>query len=436
MKLNFHFKRFMKIRLILCLLIVFGFQIQTISASENQNGEGKALPNFYIKAQNNLDREQQNVLISIPLDKIKIKYNDFNENAFIAFDGNTQIPTQTEDLDGDKIPDNILLLLDFKANEKKTITVQYDKMAVLKKEFKKRTQAILAAKVDYTLKDGFYTGGKFVNVPELKMPQNHFAHDALIKFEGPGWESDKVAYRFYLDSRNRNDIFAKKIDDVVLDRVGNNDLVSDSKESYTVMCDWGMDVFKVGESLGIGSIGMWYDGKVNTISKTEKVVCKILTDGIIKSNILTQYSGWQVGQKKFDLNSLISISAGSRLTKEEITLTGNAENICTGLAKHEGCSLINDENNLEWSYIASYGKQSLAGDNLGLALFFKRTDLLKITEDPASFITILKPADGKLTYYFAAAPEMELNGIKFKEEFINYLNDTILELGNPVNVEY
>lgn len=436
MRMNIYLKSLVNVRLIISWLIVFEFSFLTVWAHENHDRGKKVIAYIYVNAKNNLNRERKDVLISLPVDEIKKKYADFNENAFIAFDDNIQIPTQLEDLNGDKISDNILLLVNFKPNEKKVVTIQFDKFAVLKKEFKKRTQAILAAKVDYTLKDGFYTGGKFVNVQELVMPQNHFAHDALIKFEGPGWESDKVAYRFYLDSRNRNDIFAKKVDDVVLDKVGNNDLVSDSKESYTVMCDWGMDVFKVGESLGIGSIGMWYDGKVNTISKTEKVVCKILTDGIIKSNILTQYFGWQVGPNNFDLNSLISISAGSRLTKEDITLNGNAENICTGLAKHEGCSLINDENNLEWSYIASYGKQSLAGDNLGLALFFKKSDLIKITEDAASFITILKPSAGKLSYYFAAAPEMELNGIKSKEEFLNYLDNTILELSNPIIIEF
>ena len=407
------------------LLLLSAIALTTLH-SERKDSKSKVLAFFKFEAHNKLNFERKDVLISIPISGIKSKYPEFNGSAFTAFDGEIQIPTQTEDIDGDKNPDNILLLANFKAGETKTISVQYDKMAVLKKDFKKRTQAILAAKVDFVLKDGFYTGGKFVNISQLEMPKNHFAHDALIKFEGPGWESDKVAYRYYFDSRNRNDIFAKKIDDVVLNRVGNNDLVSDSKESYTVMCDWGMDVFKVGESLGIGSIGLWYDGKVNTISKTENEVVKIVDDGIIKSNILTKYKGWEVGPLKLDLSSLLSISAGSRLTKEELLLSGSTENFCTGLAKHDGCPLINDNNNLEWSYIASYGKQSLAGDNLGIAIFFRKSDLAKITEDDASFITILKPTAGKLTYYFAAAPEMELNGIKTREDFIKYLDKRFL----------
>jgi len=390
---------------------------------------------IHITVSNNLDLVRKDVLVSLPIKQIKEKYSHFDENTFIVLDGKDQIPAQTEDLDGDKIQDNILLLVDFKPNETKTLVIQVGNMAILKKEFKKRTQAILAVKSDYEFKDGYYTGGKFVNVTEINVPKDHFPHNALIKFEGPGWESDKVAYRFYLDSRNRNDIFAKKVDDVILHQVGNSDLVSDGKESYTKMCDWGMDIFKVGESMGIGSLGMWVDNRVNTINNTESVRCEILSDGNIKSGILTDYKGWTVGGQKFDLASLLSISAGSRLTKVEINITPNSENICTGFAKHGDCALILDKNNYEWSYIASYGKQSLAGDNLGIAIFFKRTDLINITEDDASHLIVLKPRKQKVTYYFAAAPEMEQDGIKSELEFGKYLHKVILELSNPVVAE-
>lgn len=435
MKMNFTVNNILKFGTLLLLITMFQFTASAVEAKRIHTKEKQILSFIYIKAKSNLDRERKDVLLSVPISQLKRKYPNFNEKAFTAFEGKIEIPSQLEDADGDKIPDNILLLINLAPNETKTIAIQHDKFAVIKKNYKKRTQAILAVKVDYLLKDGYYTGGEFQNVSELEVPQNHFAHNALIKFEGPGWESDKVAYRFYLDSRNRNDIFAKKVDDVVLQIVGNNDLVSDSKESYTKMCDWGMDIFKVGESLGLGSIGMWIDNKVNTVAKTEKVICKITADGIIKSNILTQYHGWQVGTKKYDVNSLISISAGSRLTQEEISISGNPENICTGLAKHADCSLISDDNNLEWGYIASYGKQSLAGDSLGIALFFKKSDLISITEDDVSYITILKPTDGKTTYYFAAAPEMELNGIKSKKEFIKYLDEVISELSSPIVFE-
>ena len=374
----------------------------------------------------------KDAVITIPIQKIKSKYPHFNEKIFIATENGTELPSQTEDINGDKVPDNVVICVDLSPKQIKTVQLHHDGVAVLKKEFKKRTQAELAVKTGYEYKDGYYTSGKFEKVEEAVVPKTHFAHDALYKYEGPGWESDKVMYRFYLDSRNRNDIWGKKVDDVVLQRVGNEDLVSNSNESYSRMCDWGMDIFKVGESLGIGSIGMWADDKVNPVEKTDKIVCKIPTDGIIKSDVFTNYYGWQIGTQKYDVSSLISIEAGSRLSKEELQITGDPPNICTGIAKHEGCALITDNGKKEWGYIASYGLQSLAGDSLGLVIFYNKADLIKVTEDAASYIIILKPHSGKIGYYFGSAWQQELKGIKNKNEFIQYLGTTASELSNPV----
>ena len=390
---------------------------------------------IYLEAHNQLNRPVKDVLISIPIETLLKKYPDFNVNAFIVFDGEKEIPSQTEDTNGDATADNILALVDFLDGETKTILIEYGKTAVIKKEFKKRTHAELSIKTDYVLENGYYTQGKFESIEKSIVPANHFAHDALYKYEGPGWESEKVAYRYYLDSRNRNDIFGKKCSDLILNIVGKDDLISDGNESYTQMCDWGMDIFKVGESLGIGSIAIWKDDRVNTISNTESTTCKITNDGLIKSNILTKYQNTKVGNTSFDILSLISIHAGSRLTRVDLTISDSLQVFCTGIAKHLGCSLIADNKNLRWGYIASYGKQSLDGSNLGLAIFYKKSDLIKNTEDDLSFISVLKPTGRKLTYYFTAVWEKEMNGIRSQEEFVKYIDNIISELSFPIKIK-
>ena len=428
----------LKIKIKNKFLILFAivFFTNSLFAKEKLTSLNNFSEFIHIKVTNPSQLNLKDVLISIPISDLKVRYPNFNQNAFTVFDKEKEIPTQTEDINGDGVPDNILIMDNFLPNESKTLLIEHDRIGVIKHEFKKRTQAELFIKKNYELKDGVYTGGRFESIKETEVPQNHFAHDALYKHEGPGWESDKVMYRFYLDSRNRNDIYGKKVTDVVFQKVGNQDLISDGNESYTKMCDWGMDVFKVGESLGIGSIGIWTDNKVNTISKTDKTICKILNDGIIESSILTNYYGWQVDSAKFDVSSLISISAGSRLSKEELSIFGSVQNICTGLAKHSGCSLITDDGKSAWGYIASYGQQSLAGDSLGLVIFYKKAELIKSTEDAESYIVLLKPTDGKLTYYFGSAWDREVDGITNRIDFIKYLNSIVTELSNPIVVEF
>jgi hypothetical protein len=270
----------------------------------------------------------------------------------------------------------------------------------------------------------------------LKVPAIHTDHDALFKYEGPGWESEKVGYRFYLDWRNATDIFGKKKNQLILDQVGIHDTVA-KDDSYHSMQDWGMDIFKVGSSLGIGSIGMWAEDKVNMVSKTDSVICSIPYTGPIEAKVNTKYYGWQVGDNKYYLNSSFSISAGSRLTKCELEISNNAENIVTGLAKYDKTELIKSNNKSGWNYLTLYGNQTLVNENdkLGIVVFYDSNDLIELTEDKLSYIIKLKPKEGKVTYYFAAAWEQEENGIKNIDDFKKYLDETLLTLNNPVIVE-
>ncbi len=100
-----------------------------------------------------------------------------------------------------------------------------------------------------------YQGGEFKPVGKLLVDEKHTDHSFDIQFEGPGWESDKIGYRIYLDWRNAIDIFGKKTDAMVLHNVG-----LDGFDSYHEMQDWGVDILKVGSALGIGTLAFW-DGE-------------------------------------------------------------------------------------------------------------------------------------------------------------------------------
>ena len=314
---------------------------------------------------------------------IEFDLNDL-ENHFIIKDGNDLIPYQIEQSESDI--KKIGLVLSLKPHEEKVLSVIYGD-EIIKPEFKNRTYAELAMKPEDVYYDGRFRGNAFVNVTKIKVPSIHTDHDALFKYEGPGWESEKVGYRFYLDWRNATDIFGKKKDQLILPSVGVHDTVA-KDDSYHSMQEWGMDIFKVGNSLGIGSMGMWYDGKVNMVSKTDSIYCEISQNGPIKSEVKTNYFGWKVGEKKFNLESKLSITAGSRLSKNEIHISDGASNIVTGLAKYAGTQFFKSDMPGEWSYIALYGNQTLVSkeDKLGIAIFYRTKNLLELNEDDLSYI--------------------------------------------------
>lgn len=417
----------------LSLALVAAFLLPAaIPASAKTPAHTERSHSVYFTAENRSNFSRADQLITLDVAKIIAKYPSFNEQAFeITTDGKA-VPSQVYVSPFDNQTHRILFLQSFGPEEKKTIRLSWIEDTVVVRKYRKLTRAVLGMKVDYSRVDGYYTGGKFVDVDSSTVPADHFAHDALYRIEGPGWESDKIVYRYYLDSRNRNDIFGKKIDGLVLQKLGVNDLVSDSKESYTKMLDWGMDIFKVGESLGIGSIAMWHDSRAVTVSDVGRVKCYVAENGPVLSGIYTKYTGWKVGDRKYDLYSHLTICGGSRLTRVDLRLDGPEAELCTGLADHPDCDFIRSSNEEGWNYIALYGKQSLSGDDLGIAVFYKSEDAVEVTRDSLSRIVVLRPEGGRVTYYFAAAWQEEPGGIKNEKEFRAYLKRKVLELNDPV----
>lgn len=381
---------------------------------------------------NEISTKRNDVPISLSIEKIKENHPYFNEQAFVVLGNSHELTSQADDLNSDGRLDQITFTADFSANENKWIIICYADSGEKKRSYPNRTQAEISHKVGGKFIGKKYIGGEFKNVQFVRVPNEHNDHDTYFRYEGPGWESDKVGYRLYLDWRNAIDIFGKKIPDMVLHHVG-----LDGFDSYHEMADWGMDIFKVGQSIGIGSIGMWHNNKIYMVSQADSVTCEIVSNGPVKSQIQTKYFGWKVGSEKYNLISNLSITAGSRLTKHSVSCSNNLPNICTGLAKHEDCDVLHPVSRTdgEWQYLALYGQQSLAGDNLGIAILYKKSELIELTEDDLNYVAVFQPSKGTFSYYFVAAWEQEPNGIKNLKEFQKYLETTITWLNNPLNVK-
>lgn len=203
---------------------------------------------FVVTVSNPIDVDRENEMIVVPETQL---VNGFNSKAFVVMDGSNEIPSQYNHHDKD-FPGIVFVLDKLAANAQRKIVVRYNPSGVISRNYTKRTQAELSHKVNGQFINREYVGGEFKNVDFLRVPAEHKDHSWFIRYEGPGWESDKVGYRFYLDQRNATDVFGKKASDMVLQHIG-----LDGFDSYHHMQSWGMDVMKVGKSLGLGTPGMY-----------------------------------------------------------------------------------------------------------------------------------------------------------------------------------
>ena len=384
-----------------------------------------------IPVKNSTNLPQTDALITLNAKTLKEKYPELDLSA-IKINADAPIPFQANDLDGDGTTDEIAFVISLQPAEEKAVQIESLKEGEALPNFKKRTQAELSYKVGGQWEEREYQGGTFKNTTYLRVPPEHTDHSWFIRYEGPGWESDKVGYRFYLDWRNATDIFGKKTGEMVLQDVGQTGF-----DSYHEPSDWGMDILKVGESLGIGALGFWTGDAALRVETTDSIICSIPLNGPIQSSVKTIYYGWNTGPQTVDLTSLLSIHAGSRLTRHDLALSAGLPNLCTGIVKHEGTSLLQDDGKEEWGYLATWGKQSLAEDLLGMAVVYRKGQLLQVTEDEHSQVVVLRPDNNNtLTYYFLAAWEQEPGGIKTEEAFRAYLDNTIKSLSAPPEITY
>jgi len=382
---------------------------------------------FTISIHNTLARERSEVFIHIDENDIISKHPDFNPKGFKVLYGDQEIPSQYNEAGTAK--GIVFILPKLAANAEHTVSIAYDPSNNLNHSYTKRTQAEISHKVGGHFENRKYIGGNFQNVNELHVPAEHTDHSWYIRYEGPGWESDKIGYRFYLDWRNGVDVFGKTTPEPILQLVG-----QDGFDSYHEMQDWGMDVLKVGKSLGVGSIATFTDGQARRVDETDSLYAGITNNGPVYSSVLTKYFGWNLKDNKTTITSNISIHAGTRVSKQELHSSASIDNFATGLIKDNKGKLIQGGESSGYGYLATYGPQSLNSDNLGIAVLFRNDQKKEITADQYSHVVVLAPEGNNLTYYFLAAWELEEGGIKDEASFKSYLDEQVEELSNPVRI--
>lgn len=284
------------------------------------------------------------------------------------------------------------------------------------------TRATLNVQDGGALQGKLVTGGTFWLRKDYEVPADHFIHDGLIAFEGLGWESDKVAYRLYLDQRNVIDIYGKTVARPILADIGQN--VGD----YHSMNDWGQDIFQVDQSLGMGGIGEVRDGKAAQVGPA-RVIGHVFSDGPVTAGAVVDNLGFDGG--KANLTTRYTISAGSPVTVVDAKATG-AGTMAAGLVHHSGMTVLTSgKKSGAWGYIATWGQQSLAGDNLGIALFFPEDGVATRDNDDGQtlFVTFKDPAS--IHYAFAATWVQDGSGVRDQAGFQAWLDATLDGFDHP-----
>ncbi len=256
------------------------------------------------------------------------------------------------------------------------------------------------------------------SVQSFKSPPGYQKDAKLLTYEGPGWESDKVGYRLYLDGRNVIDIFGKKKPALILPETGRG-------SDYHVMADWGMDILKVGNSLGAGGWGVSKAGRAIQLGDADSYSARVISDTDAEASLEVVMTN--AGECAADMTALYTIKAGARLT--QIDVSGDCKrSLAAGIVIHDGTQKLSSEDSSgDWQYIARYGKQSLADDNLGMAVFYQSGDVMSQKDDNDDTYIVFKRRPS-VSYMTGAAWAREAGGIKDLQAFQAWLTETQIRL--------
>ncbi len=269
-------------------------------------------------------------------------------------------------------------------------------------------------------------GGEYHLHKDFEVPTEHTGHDGLIAFEGVGWETDKAAYRLYLDARNATDIYGKKLPDPILPNIGQG--VGD----YHSMNDWGQDILQVDQSLGIGGIGEVREGKATQIGPG-KVIGHVRNLGAVCTEAMVDDLGIDGGAG--NLSTHYGICAGSALTMVDAQGDGMAGPVAAGIVHHKDMTVFTSgERSGDWGYIASWGQQSLAGDNLGLVLFFPEDGVATRFNDDGQTLYVTFRHSSDVHYAFAETWVQDASGVRDLDGFKAYIAATLDGLDHPARV--
>lgn len=370
-------------------------------------------------------------VIRLPLRDFAVDPSDSLAGELIATEDGRQLPTQLSDTDADGVGDTLLVKVDFAAGERKTVNIVRDAQRAAVAGFEKLAHIELSRRTGGKWEGDKYRGGPFQPVSELELPGQLPDHNNYMRYEGPGWESNQIAFRLYLDHRNAIDIFGKLTPAITLPEVGH-----DGYASYHEPADWGMDILKVGKALGPGGFGQWIDGKAMRVAKTDRTAYRAIENGPLSAAFRLSYSGWQT-TGSCNLETTIRIDADSNLSQIHLLSPDAPNALVTGIPKHPEARVYRGETDIPgsgWTWLAMWGKQSLDGSNLGIVIFVKKENFASFGQDKHNELIVLRHRHDGVAYYLGAVWEARSEEAATEEAFLGYVERMQQQLNHPVRV--
>lgn len=321
-----------------------------------------------------IERPDELIVVKRSVMEEKVGKIPLGKYAVITTKNNKPVVLQYDDLDNDGNWDEAAFLYSLKPKEEISFPIAVaDAPAAIK--------AVVKAHARHKRKNADNSFGDDLVKDSIPPGQaaTDFTKQPLPPFltEGPAWENDKVGFRLYFDVRNGKDIWGKTTSRMVLSEVG-----LDTANNYHKQAEWGMDILKVGKSLGAGSLALSVplnNGRDTLVRlggmNMGKVIYEKIADGPVRAIFRLHYPEWKVldNNSPVSLTEEISICGGQYFYESKVMVKDAPVNseLVTGIVNlHSKQSYQLDTADCKILY--TYDTQTENNDKLGMGIIMKK----------------------------------------------------------------
>ena len=376
---------------------------------------------FTVEVSNTWNKAKADEPVVIKLSEINPQ---FRVRSAVVMNGNEEIPSQLDDLNGDRRPDELAFLVDLPAKGKKTLTVT---LSSAKSD--KTYPARVYAEMLVSDKRGKHVPVQSVTIPGTSNIYNQMHH------HGPAFESELVAYRLYFDHKQTVDIYGKFNKGFEI------------KESQFYPTDeqlargFGDDVLMVGGSCGVGALKGWDGKKATHITPVATLTERIIAYGPVRTISEIEVADWQYQGSELNMTNRYTLYGGHRDVFVETFFEEplKDEVFCTGVVDIKGSVSYSDHKGL----IGCWGTDwpvndtvKYAKETVGLATYIPQKYVKDEVKGKTNYLyTISAKGNNYFTHNITFTSMKETFGYKTPEDWFAYIREWKDELEHPAVVK-
>ena len=376
---------------------------------------------FTVEVNNTWNKAKADEPVVIKLSEINPQ---FRVRSAVVMNGNEEIPSQLDDLNGDRRPDELAFLVDLPAKGKKTLTVT---LSSAKSD--KTYPARVYAEMLVSDKRGKHVPVQSVTIPGTSNIYNQMHH------HGPAFESELVAYRLYFDHKQTVDIYGKFNKGFEI------------KESQFYPTDeqlargFGDDVLMVGGSCGVGALKGWDGKKATHITPVATLTERIIAYGPVRTISEIEVADWQYQGSELNMTNRYTLYGGHRDVFVETFFEEplKDEVFCTGVVDIKGSVSYSDHKGLIGCWVTDWPVNDTvkyAKETVGLATYIPQKYVKDEVKDKANYLyTISAKGNNYFTHNITFTSMKETFGYKTPEDWFAYIREWKDELEHPAVVK-